>query len=106
MTRGDALKDFCIKSMLFLLHGVLPEGDGINGVQQLRGKLHIHVLRYVPPAQIVQIVNVGLEYKIVNVGGELLKLLRLRQTEGGRLHRIQQLPVLRGEGGHRRPHFG
>ena len=91
---------------LFLLHGVLPEGDGIDGVQQFRGKEHIHVLGDIAPAQIVQIVDIRLEYEIVNVGGKLLKLPGLHQTEGRRLHRTQQLPVLRGEGGPAAPTSG
>lgn len=94
------------KMPLFLLHGILTEGNRINSVQQLRGQVHIHVLRYVAPSQIIQVLDIGLKHEIVNVGGKLPELLRVRQMEGRRLHRIQQLPVLRGKGGNRRPDFG
>lgn len=94
------------KMALFLLHGVLAKRNGIDRAQKLRGQQRIHVLRQIPPAQIIQITDVGLKYKVVDVGCKLLKLLRHCQLERRCLHRRQQFPVLRGEGSHRRPHFG
>ena len=91
---------------LFLLHGIIAERNGVDGVQQFRGQQHIHVLRQIPPAKIIQVVDIGLKYEIVDVGRKLLDLLRRCQLEGRGLHRRQQLPVHRGEGSHRRPHFG
>ena len=94
------------KMALFLLHGVLAKRNRVDRFQKFRGQQHIHVLCQIPPAQIVQIVDVGLKYEIVDVGRKLLELLRRCQLEGRCLHRRQQFPVLRGEGSHRRPHFG
>lgn len=94
------------KMALFLLHGVLAKRNGIDRTQKLRGQQHIHVLRQIPPPQIIQIVDVWLKYEIVDVGRKLLELLRHCQLERRGLHRRQHLPVLRGEGSHRRPHFG
>lgn len=45
------------KMPLFLLHGILAEGDGIDGIQQFRGQAHIHVLRDIAPAQIIQVMD-------------------------------------------------
>ena len=94
------------KMALFLLHGVLAKRNRVDRFQKFRGQQHIHVLCQIPPAQIVQVVDVWLKYEIVDVGRKLLELLRRCQLEGRCLHRRQQLPVLRGEGSHRRPHFG
>ena len=93
------------KMPLFLLHSVLAKRNRVDCFQKFRGQQHIHVLCQIPPAKIVQIVDVGLKYEIVNVVRKLLKLLWCCQLEGRGLHRRQQLPVLRGEGSHRRPHF-
>ena len=94
------------KMALFLLHGVLAKRNRVDCFQKFRGQQHIHVLRQIPPPQIIQIVDIGLKYEIVNVVRKLLKLLWCCQLEGRGLHRRQHLPVLRGEGSHRRPHFG
>ena len=94
------------KMPLFLLHGVLAKRNRVDCLQKFRWQQHIHVLCQIPPAQIIQIVDVWLKYEIVDVGRKLLELLRRCQLEGRGLHRRQQLPVLRGEGSHRRPHFG
>ena len=94
------------KMALFLLHGVLAKRNGVDCTQKLRGQQHIHVLCQIPPAKIVQITDIGLKYEIVDVVRKLLELLRRCQLEGRGLHRLQQFPVLRGEGSHRRPHFG
>ena len=94
------------KMALFLLHGVLAKRNRVDRFQKFRGQQHIHVLRQIPPPQIIQIVDIGLKYEIVDVGRKLLELLRRCQLEGRDLHRRQHLPVLRGEGSHRRPHFG
>ena len=75
------------KMALFLLHGVLAKRNGIDRAQKLRGQQHIHVLRQIPPPQIVQIMDVGLKYEIVDVGRKLLELLRRCQLEGRGLHR-------------------
>lgn len=94
------------KMALFLLHGVLAKRNRVDCFQKFREQQHIHVLCQIPPAQIIQIVDVGLKYEIVNVGRKLLERLQRCQLEGRCLHRLQQFPVLRGEGSHRRPHFG
>ena len=94
------------KMPLFLLHGVLAKRNRVDCLQKFRWQQHIHVLCQIPPAQIIQIVDVWLKYEIVDVGRKLLELLRRCQLEGRCLHRLQQFPVLRGEGSHRRPHFG
>ena len=94
------------KIALFLLHGVLAKRNRVDRFQKFRGQQHIHVLRQIPPPQIIQIVDIGLKYEIVNVVRKLLKLLWCCQLEGRGLHRRQHLPVLRGEGSHRRPLFG
>ena len=94
------------KIALFLLHGVLAKRNRVDRFQKFRGQQHIHVLRQIPPPQIIQIVDIGLKYEIVNVVRKLLKLLWCCQLEGRGLHRRQHLPVLRGEDSHRRPHFG
>lgn len=67
---------------LFLLHGIIAERNGVDGVQQFRGQQHIHVLRQIPPAKIIQVVDIGLKYEIVDVGRKLLELLRRCQLEG------------------------
>ena len=94
------------KMPLFLLHGILAKRNRVDCLQKFRGQQHIHVLCQIPPPQIIQIVDVRLKYEIVDVVRKLLELLRRCQFEGRCLHRRQQLPVLRGEGSHRRPHFG
>ena len=94
------------KMALFLLHGVLAKRNRVDCFQKFRGQQHIHALCQIPPPQIIQIVDIGLKYEIVDVGRKLLELLRRCQLEGRGLHRRQHLPVLRGEGSHRRPHFG
>ena len=94
------------KMTLFLLHGMLAKRNRVNCFQKLRGQQHIHVLRQISPPQIVQIMDVGLKYEIVDVGRKLFELLRRCQLEGRGLHRRQHLPFLRGEGSHRRHHFG
>ena len=94
------------KMTLFLLHGILAKRNRVDCLQKFRWQQHIHVLCQIPPAQIIQIMDVGLKYEIVNVVRKLLKLLWCCQLEGRGLHRRQHLPVLRGEGSHRRPHFG
>ena len=91
---------------LFLLHGVLAKRNRVDCFQKFRWQQHIHVLCQIPPAQIVQVVDVWLKYEIVDVVSKLLELFRCCQLEGRDLHRRQQFPILRGEGSHRRPHFG
>lgn len=77
------------KMTLFLLHGVLAKRNRVDCFQKFRGQQHIHVLCQIPPAQIVQVVDVWLKYKIVDVGRKRLKLLWCCQLEGRGLHRRQ-----------------
>ena len=77
------------KMALFLLHGVLAKRNRVDCFQKFWGQQHIHVLCQIPPAQIVQIVDVGLKYEIVDVGRKLLEPLRCCQLEGRCLHRHQ-----------------
>ena len=64
------------KMPLFLLHGVLAKRNRVDCFQKFRGQQHIHVLCQIPPPQIVQIVDIGLKYEIVDVGRKFLELLR------------------------------
>ena len=88
------------------LDEILAKRNRVDCFQKFRGQQHIHVLCQIPPPQIIQIVDIGLKYEIVDVGRKLLELLRRCQLERRCLHCRQQFPVLRGEGSHRRPHFG
>ena len=52
---------------------VLAKRNRVDCFQKFRGQQHIHVLCQIPPAQIVQIVDIGLKYEIVDVGRKLLE---------------------------------
>ena len=64
------------KTALFFLHGMVAEGNRINGVQQLRGQKDIQMLRQIAPAHIFHLADVGLQDKILGVGGKLPELLQ------------------------------
>ena len=81
------------KMALFLPHGVLAKRNGIDRLQKLRGQQRIHALCQIPPPQIVQIMDVGLKYEIVDVVRKLLKLLR-RHLDVGYIQRIFKLRAL------------
>lgn len=87
------------KAALFLLHGMIAEGNGINGVQQLRGQKDVQMLRQIAPAHILHFADVGLQDKILGVGGEFPELLQGGQAIGRLLDSGQEIPILRGEGG-------
>ena len=89
------------KAPLFLPHGVVAEGDGINGIQQLRGQKDIQMLRQIAPAHILHLADAGLQDKIFGVGGELLELFQGGQAIGRLLHSGQEVTVLRGKCGKR-----
>ena len=89
------------KTALFLLHGMIAEGNGINGVQQLRGQKDIQMLRQIAPAHILHLADVGLQDEILRVGGKLPELLQSGQSEGRLLDSGQEVAVLRRKSGKR-----
>ena len=89
------------KTALFLLHGMIAEGNGINGVQQLRGQKDVQMLRQIAPAHILHFADVGLQDKILSVGGELPKLPQGGQAIGRLLDSGQEVAVLRRKSGKR-----
>ena len=92
------------KTALFLPHGVIAEGNGINGVQQLRGQKDIQMLRQIAPAHILHLTDVGLQDKILGVGRELPELFQGGQAVGRLLDSVQEVTVLRGKSGKRLGH--
>ena len=70
------------KTALFLLHGMIAKGNGINGIQQLRGQKDVQMLRQITPAHILHLADIGLQDKILGVGGKLPELLQGGQTIG------------------------
>ena len=70
------------EAALFLLHGMIAEGNRINGVQQFRGPKDVQVLRQIAPAHILHLADVGLQDKILGVVGKLPELLQGGQTIG------------------------
>ena len=87
------------KTALFLPHGVVTEGNGINGIQQLRGQKNIQMLRQITPANILHLADVGLQDKILGVGGELPELFQGGQAIRRLLDSGQKITVLRGKSG-------
>ena len=87
------------KAALFLLHGMIAEGNGINGVQQLRGQKDVQMLRQIAPAHILHFADVGLQDKILGVGGEFPELLQGGQAIGRLLDSGQEVAVLRRKSG-------
>ena len=53
LVAGKGEIPFTGEAPLFLLHGVVAEGNGINGVQQLRGQKDVQMLRQIAPAHIL-----------------------------------------------------
>ena len=82
-----------------LLQGAPAEGGGVNGgpqvIRQVDGQFLVQIL----PSQILQGLDMGLQYKAVYIFLKFQELLRRGQPERGLLHSGQQVPVLRGEGG-------
>ena len=89
------------KAALFLLYGVIAEGNRINGVQQLRGQKDVQMLRQIAPAHILHLADVGLQDKILGVGGELPELFQGGQAIRRLLDSGQEITVLRGKSGQR-----
>ena len=89
------------KTALFLLYGVIAEGNRINGVQQLRGQKDIQMLRQIAPAHILHLADVGLQNEILGIRGKLPELLQGGQSEGRLLDSGQEVTVLRGKSGKR-----
>jgi len=83
----------------------LPKGGRVNGLPERRGQRDIHVLLQVAPAQVIQAADTRLQNEIVNILGKLPELLRRGKAEGRLLDCLQELFVLRGKGGNRRPDF-
>ena len=101
LVAGKGEIPFTGEAPLFLLHGVVAEGNGINGVQQLRGQKDVQMLRQIAPAHILHLADVGLQDKILGIGGELPELLQSGQTIGRLLDSGQEVTVLRGKSGKR-----
>lgn len=89
------------KTALFLLYGVIAEGNRINGVQQLRGQKDVQMLRQIAPAHILHLADVGLQNEILGIRGKLPELLQGGQSEGRLLDSGQEVTVLRGKSGKR-----
>ena len=89
------------KAALFLLHGMIAEGNGINSVQQFRGQKDVQVLRQIAPAHILHLADVGLQNEILGIRGKLPELLQGGQSEGRLLDSGQEVTVLRGKSGKR-----
>ena len=89
------------KAALFLLHGMIAEGNGINSVQQFRGQKDVQVLRQIAPAHILHLADVGLQDKIFGIGGKLPELLQGGQAIRRLLDSGQEVTVLRGKSGKR-----
>ena len=95
LVAGQGEIPFTGEAPLFLLHGVVAEGNGINGVQQLRGQKDIQMLRQIAPAYIFHLADVGLQDKILGVGGKLPELLQGGQTIVRLLDSGQEVSTLR-----------
>ena len=89
------------KTALFLLYGVIAEGNRINGVQQLRGQKDVQMLRQIAPPYILHLADIGLQDKILRVCGKLPELLQGGQAIGRLLDSSQEVTVLRGKPGKR-----
>ena len=89
------------KAALFLLHGMIAEGNGINSVQQIRGQKAVQMLRQIAPAHILHLADVGFQDEILRVSGKLPELLQGGQAEGRLLHSGQEVAVLGGKSGKR-----
>ena len=101
LVAGKSEIPFTGEAPLFLLHGVVAKGNGINGVQQLRGQKDVQMLRQIAPAHILHFADVGLQDKIFGVCGKLPELLQSGQTIGRLLDSGQEVTVLRGKSGKR-----
>ena len=95
LVAGEGEIPFAGEAPLFLPHGVVAERNGINGVQQLRGQKDIQMLRQIAPAHILHFADVGLQDKILGIGGKLPELLQGGQTIGRLLNSGQEVTVLR-----------
>ena len=82
LVAGEGEIPFAGETPLFLPHGVVAEGNGINGVQQLRGQKDVQMLRQIAPSHILHFADVGLQDKILGVCGKLPELLQGGQTIG------------------------
>ena len=80
---------------------MIAEGNRINGVQQLRGQKDVQMLRQIAPAHILHFADVGLQDKILGVGGKLPELLQGDQAIRRLLDSGQEITVLRGKSGKR-----
>ena len=89
------------KIALFLLHGMIAEGNRINGVQQFRGQKDVQMLRQIAPAHILHLADVGFQDKILGVGGELPELFQGGQAIRRLLDSGQKITVFRGKSGKR-----
>ena len=84
------------KTSLFHPHGVVAEGNEINGGQQLRGQKVVQMLRQIAPANILHFADVGLQDKILGISGKLPELLQGGRLEGRLLDSGKEVTVLRG----------
>ena len=80
---------------------MIAEGNRINGVQQLRGQKGVQMLRQIAPPYILHLADVGLQDKILGVGGKLPELLQGSQAIGRLLDSGQEVTVLQGKSGKR-----
>ena len=101
LVAGEGEIPFAGEAPLFLPHGMIAKRNGINGVQQLRGQKDVQMLRQIAPAHILHLADVGLQNKILGVGGKLPELLQGGQTIGRLLDSGQEVTVLRGKSGKR-----
>ena len=95
LVAGEGEIPFTGEAPLFLLHGMVAKRNGINGVQQLRGQKDVQMLRQIAPAHILHLADVGLQDKILGIGGKLPELLQGGQPEGRLLDSGQEVTVLR-----------
>jgi len=101
LVAGEGEIPFAGEAPLFLLHGVVAEGNGINGVQQRRGQKDVQMLCQIASAHILHFADVGLQDEILRVSGKLPELLQGGQAEGRLLHSGQEVTVLGGKSGKR-----
>lgn len=101
LVAGESEIASACKTALFLPHGVIAEGNRINGVQQFRGQKDVQMLRQIAPAHILHLADIGLQDKILGVCGKLPELLQGGQPEGRLLDSGQEVTVLRGKSGKR-----
>ena len=101
LVAGEGEIPFTGEAPLFLLHGMVAKRNGINGVQQLRGQKDVQMLRQIAPAHILHLADVGLQDKILGVGGELPELFQGGQAIRRLLDSGQKITVFRGKSGKR-----